>query len=940
VYLSYMTFLGEIAARIQADKTIIPEKTVLVFPNRRAGLMFREEFRKQLKKPAIAPSVFSIEDFIATGYQGIIKDRNELLFYLYELSESLKEAGEEPEDFKQFLNWAPVFLSDINEIDKHLIAPEKIFGNLKDVKEIETWSLSAGELTPFQEAFVKFYERLGRLYQALRSKFEKSNYAWEGLAFRLAAEKTESFREWASWDCFLFAGFNALSPAEATLIKKLKTFGRVEIFWDYDTYYYADKDQEAGHFLRKQIPSFSIPGKETPFPSKNLLEGKPDIECIGLAGGVTQARYAGAWLEKKMTTVKKGETIAIVLADESLLLPLLNALPDQATGVNVTMGFPLKETPPASLAYALLKLLKSAGFEPGSGTPAFPLNDFLEFLSSPTLSQVLDQSEIIMKLKDDLKTKRIRMVSASDLKDIREPGLKTIFDRLFAFRENANGLRILESIFLNLFETARDKDKTEDAEYIFELLHLIRKVEDWENKFRVITNTDILLHFFRQLLGRERIPFYGEPVSDIQILGILETRALDFDHVLVLSANENLIPPSRKSSTLIPVDLRSVFGLHTFREHESLSAYYFYRLLQRSRSATLLYQTIKDVFGSGEKSRFIQQLSEELGQKNPAARITDHPSGPMPDQIPFSEIRVEKSAEMTREIQEKVKEGGFSPSSLSTYILCPLKFYFNWILKVGEEEDEEEILVAGADTLGNAVHKTLQELYEPYKGKSLTKDDIAGMERDYPAILLKAFVEEFGNNFNAGKNFLTYKLAETGLARYFKLEKTRLKPGKESWRVFDLEKKFIYRTNGDFGEYMIKGTLDRIDRFDDHFLIIDYKTGKVEAKDLKLPPPENLFTSGKHGKVFQMLTYLFLFRSDQGNTVNTEAGIFSIQRIEQGLIPLSFDGKPRIPDDYQLSFTEKLQGLCNEVMNPEIPFTQTTDKKNCRYCPYKEICHR
>ncbi len=954
-------FLSKLAEYILSKYKDKTSEICIVTPNRRSGLFFRKHLGKLTQGPIWAPDIISLEDFLIrlTGLN--ICDNVSLNIEFYKVYREIHKNDAEP--LESFLKWAPALLKDFNDIDTAIVEPDKLFDYLKDVKYIETWSPDGSELTEFQKKYLKFFEDMGIYYSELVKHLQKNNIAYQGLSIRHACDNIESLQEKIPWKNIIFAGFNAMSNGEEKIIKSLVKNGIAEVIWDADKYYLDNEQHEAGLFLRKYRSSWS--SKDFKFISNYLKTTNKKIHIAGIPKNVNQAKLAGNILSK-LGDEATGEDTALVLANENLLLPALNSMPENITTLNVTMGFPLKRTSLYGYFESIFKMhIDSEKFGEIEGYPRFYHKDIIKVLhhnGTKLLCNSIDDNEFAGIANAVIKSNRV-LHSVKTIKEIEK--IKAFYENLSVLiNENWNknpetAIKNLLHICNKMEENFPKNESEENAESpeIEKTNHV--DVVDEESVYRIksifnrlqllVQETDLipglktLFTLFQTLAAESKLSFTGEPLKGLQVLGMLETRNLDFKNIIITSVNEDILPTPSKKVSFIHYDVRCKFGMHVYSDLDALYAYHFYRLLQRAENIFLIYNNQTQKIGSSEKSRFITQLEHEISRYNPGIEVTNKViTMPLTTDSHTKSIEIKKSEDIINRLYE-LNERGFSPSALSIYISCPLRFYLNNIAEITETDEVEETIEA--NTLGSIVHEVLKELYINYKGKIISYDDIETLKPRVKGITEKMFKELYpGGNIKSGKNLLYRKMAERYTHNFLSYEQKVLKQ-KNILSIVSLEdvfrSKLTIKDNSKTFNFNFKGTIDRVDSLNGDIRIIDYKTGYVDKKDLKIEDWQNLLSDKKHDKAFQLLMYTYIYHKNKPQTVNFIPGIFSLRKFKDGLSQLTVpEGKGIINDKALSEFEKHLCSLMLEIFNKDITFSQTTEEDNCRFCPFKIICNR
>ncbi|MCK9220645.1 MAG: PD-(D/E)XK nuclease family protein [Bacteroidales bacterium] len=930
------SFLSKIAQHLFDTCGTDLSEVCLVMPNRRAGLFFRKYLSAHLKHPAWSPVIYSIEDFMAILSELNEADPMNLLLDLFELHR--KKDKEKAQSFEEFLTWGPQLLADFNEIDRYLADPEYLFGYLSEARAINLWNLDKSPLTEFQLNYLRFYHSLYDYYQQLTVNLMGRGEAYQGLSFRKAAENLEAGIARVPWKHIVFAGFNALTAAEEKVMLFLQKSGKAEFLWDADHYYFDKGDHEAGSFLRKWLSSWPLKQKNW-IGDDFLTEGK-NIEVIGVPNVTGQVKLCAEILRQNGKELD--EHTAIILPDEKLLLPLLNSLPEEVSELNVTMGLPLRHTPLADLLDLVFQMhLHALQMKNGStGGNQFYFRDVVRILQHPMVRRMavarmqgnqFAVNELIVKAQSGHRV----FLSHDDLEGagLFDAGLDFLHPFIEPWNVPADAIRDLQKIVALSSQT-----NPVESEYAFAFARILHQLNELIQERPGIFTWPTFYQFFRQMLERTSLPFYGEPVSGIQIMGMLETRTLDFDQVILLSCNEGMLPAGRLAPSFIPFDIKKEFGLPSYQHKDAVYAYHFYRLLQRAKKVWLLYVTVTDQLGSGEKSRYLQQITRELPVYNPAISIRERfLHTPMPPASFCPAITIPKEDAILHQLKEKAA-AGFAPTVLNAFRKCSLQFYFSAVAGLREPEEMEETINPKA--LGNAVHQALYELFLPYKNTPLTAGHIKKMADLAGVTVKKAFADKFsGSSLHFGKNLLLVKVAENMVINYLHTQIIRFDEAQNRVNVALLEQPLWKVLSVPFKdselEVRIKGFIDRMDRVGNEVHVIDYKTGSVLKKELTVELWEDLLHAPHLDKTFQLLTYGWLLYNPAEKTI-IHTGIVSLKKPGAGFLSVKV---PEGKDTYA-EFATILRDLLSEIFNPDLPFSQTEDLTICSNCPYLNICQR
>ena len=931
-----MGFLERIAGKFLDAYGNDVHKIAFVFPTRRAGLYF-VRYLQNRKKPDTtiwAPSVFSINDFIAELSGTTVSDQLDLIFELYDIYR--KHVRNYPKEFEDFYPWGKMIISDFDEIDKYLIDTETLFRTLKEFKAVE--DITKDEKSEIYNRFTGFWEDLGVLYREFNRLLKSKHKAYEGMIYREVVEdiRNNGGPGGTAWDKVIFCGFNALTKSEETIISHLLKEEKAEIYWDMDSYFVEDKNQEAGHFFRKNRETLKL---EQPEWIEERLGEQKNVTIIGVQSKVSQAKVLGIKLKDLQESLIDLEDIVVVLPDETLLFPTLNSLPESVDRVNITIGFPLQQTPAYSLFDSIIEM-QLRMFE-GEAAGGFYYKDMQKVLNHPYIKPL--SPEEITRFIAGLKDKNRVYGTEEDIIPLSSP-----LKNLFRYRKNS---RELIDFFLDLLRFIRTfyrENKPDlfsiDYEYMYHFYTLLSRLKDSLRSSGLVLDIHTFRHLFTDIVNNSRIPFTGEPLEGLQIMGMLETQTLDFSNLYVLSVNEGYLPPGKRQDSFIPFDVRKMIGLPTYKDRDAIAAYHFYRLLKSSENITLIYTTGAKGIEKSEKSRFIDQLLIEYAEKNKKARIDHHIIDFSYEAQPIKEISIEKSGEILDMLHRK----SYSASALLNYSTCSLKFYFTYILKL--QEDEEVYESPDYRLIGNIIHETLKNLYEPFCGREqgISYGEIEDLKKRVDEELIRTYKHELKTeNIHTGKNRIVFEVIRKFLENFFEKEKQAA-----GFKILMLERKiknidFQFTAKSKLFPQTVKleGTIDRLDITPEGiYRIIDYKTGKVNSLNLKtddeLPAQLTGQEAVKRKEVFQLFFYRYLLTSAGMYEGEYRLGIYPFKRLYEGLTFVKIDKLDIIDAHQAANFEEILTGIFRELFDTAVPFSQTEETQNCRYCPYHDICNR
>jgi RecB family exonuclease/predicted DNA-binding protein YlxM (UPF0122 family) len=856
---------------------------------------------------------------------------------------------EKAEPFDNFVKWVNMLLQDFNEIDRYLVDAKSIYKNLAEIKEIENWSLAEENKTELQTNYIAFMSALGDVYEHFVKALEARQIAYQGLAYKKAVANVQAKKVQMEQECIVFAGFNALNRAEEILFRHFIEEQGARVLWDADSYYLDDPLNEAGLFLRRHFTyDFFRSGH---FISNNLSEQEKRISIIGAPQNMAQVATASAILEKWIHEGVSLHNTAIILCDESLLFPMLSVLPEEVDAVNVSLEYPLRQSTLYDLSEQLIAL--HINKKQNSSHGAVYYKDLLHVLQNPYFNLLFAADLQMGKIAKRIAENNISYFSIKTLQNVfgeHYDNVAFLFEGWNTTAEAVASLRRLSDELLMAFE--KKKKGTTDLEFAFEFGKLITRLQEVCLQVNYITDLKTLRRIIQQLLAGASIPFFGEPLKGLQIMGVLETRTLDFENVILISVNENILPSGKSANTFIPFDLKKYFKLPVYQDKDAVYAYHFYRLIQRAKNIALIYNTETDAMGKGEKSRFITQLLHELPLKNKYATIEDAVALPATqERKPIPPIEIFKTPALFEKLQAKANtpdRSGFSPSLFNTYKDCSLRFYFAYLANIREAEEVEESVEA--NTFGTILHYVLEKAYTGIKGNYLTSKDFETIYPQIEGLTEAAFREQYTESeFMYGKNYLafhTIKLYAENLVKADEAYVKELTASNNSLKILELEQKLEHtlelQINGEQTQVKISGTADRIDLTAGQFRIVDYKSSVSDNDKFAFEGFETLFTEKKFNKAFQLFMYAWLAWKNK----LSDAG-----SIRTCIVPFRGNKKKeyyieenkallRFSDELLQQFEERLIQEIRHIFDPAISFKQTEDLDKCVFCAYAKICNR
>lgn len=910
------TFLYQLAQEILKNYSENLSELVIVLPNKRAKVFLLDELKKLVSTTIFAPEIISIEDFIqdVAGIRSI--DSVELLFEFYEVYLSITE---NPELFETFADWAKTLLQDFNEIDRYLLDPDKILKYLENIKEIEHWSVDINKRTELIENYLIFWKKLPEYYHTLYNYLLNKGVGYQGLIYREAEKNLNHFSENNS-NQFVFAGFNALNKAEEKIIQHLLALDVAKIYWDIDETLLHDTFHDAGLFQRR-FKSEWMYYKTHPYDwIVNDFSEEKNIQVIATSKSIGQAKIAGSIIEKLIQENSSSiQNVALVLGEEHLLLPILHSLPASIAALNITMGFTSKNNP-AQLLIAKLFKLHTNTLTRNASSYVMYYKDVLDILTHPLIEPYLNADALVSIINKNNYT----FITHKKLEELHADG-NELFQLLFQ-KWDRNSVAVLENIsaILLIIKANLSYDNEEEKitnTFLYSIYKVINKMISYFSSHQNIDDIKTLQAIYKQVVDLAEVSFEGEPLSGLQIMGVLESRVLDFETVIITSVNEGKFPAGKSTNSFIPYDVKKEYKLPTFKEKDAIYTYHFYHLLQRAKNIYLIYNSDSEGFDAGEKSRFITQLEVE---KQPKHNLSIEYYNPDVPSVANQSMVVPKTESIMVRLKE-IAEQGFSPSSLTTYVRNPIQFYFQRILRIRETDEVEENIAL--NTLGTIIHGALEEIYKPFVGMLLTVADIDNCFHKIENEVLNQFKLVYKEGeIKKGRNLLAFEVAKRNVFNFLKLEKEGLENGDEV-QILALEAELSQTLEHITLPFPIKiaGKVDRIERRNGKIRIVDYKTGKVEQKNVTLKDWTGLTEDIKNEKIIQVLAYAFMYQHETKKS-QIEAGIISFKNLKSGFLPFTFEeNKVKttvITEEIMENYLAQIVVLLQEILNVEIPFEE------------------
>ncbi len=920
-----ISFLNRVAQHIFQYYPQSTEKICVVLPTKRAGLFLKKEIAKVFNKTIWAPNIISMDDFMSELSNSKSISSFELTLHFYKVYVDCT-AAEDRDDFNEFLNWAPALLADFDAVDRHLVNADKFFSYINETRALEVWNVDGQPISDFQKEYLRFWQNLKKYYASLNDSLAKENLVSSGQAYRKASEFNDF--ENTKWSKVIFAGLNALTPSEEKIIQKSIKSGWAEILWDSDEYYLHNRNQEAGFFLRKYLNTWST---EFTFKEDLLSKENKNIHLIGCPQNVLQAHVAAELIQTKMPA--NSPNSAVILGDENLLIPLLNQLPNETKAANITMGLPIKQIDLYPMLLQMFVMHETA--KKSSKDYLFYHKDILLFLAHEKIQFLLGDNKKTIELNNYITKNNRVYITAEKCLSILGEDLRFVVDG-----DNKNGSSLLQNM-LRLVLLLKDKysdTSSLENEYLFAFYTFLQKLNNLQKKYALqeLEQLKALKKVFIKLIRQEKLSFYGEPLQGLQIMGMLESRALDFENIILLSMNEGVIPKDKHQQSFIPHDIKKEFGLHTYQENDAIYAYHFYRLIQRAKNVYFLYTSASDNMGAqNEKSRFLSQLEMEYAPLNKNVHFSSTYAS-----LPNSEIKINSqvlrnSPDIIARLKARAAKG-FSPSALNKFLECPSDFYYRYILGLGEMDEVEEDIQASS--LGTAIHSVLENLYQAHVGKVLKVQHVEAMLPQVDSLLEKAFQAQEINELQVGKNHLTYNVASDVIKQFLSNEISSLKEldaRNQSLTILKLEYKMEgeieIKVGGEPLKIKLSGIADRIDKIGNDIRLVDYKTGKVNDDDLTISKLENI-GNGKKSKLLQLLWYSLLYLENNKEVNAISPGLLSFRALSNGLFELNIEKKEKADRETCLAFKKQLILIFERLFSDEIEYVHREDAKYCEYC--------
>jgi len=913
------SFLSKVISEVLKCDTQLSQITIIL-PNKRSGLFLKNSLKQHLDQVTFMPRILSIEEFVKeiSGFE--LLDNVSLLFEFYGVYQANTQKNQ-TDSFEVFSKWASILLQDFNDLDSNLFDADTILTYLNDSKRLEQWNLTNDQPSDLIRNYLSFFKKIKTYHQEFWKHLCLKKIGYQGLIYRIASENIKPFIEQHKKEKFVFAGFNALNKCEESIIQEF-LFGNIaSIYWDHDDFYEKSNNQSQQFFkkYKREWPHYIT--NDFQWKASNI-NTKKTIHLNALPKNISQIKHAGSLL-KELSDNNGIEDTALILGNEKLLTSLLNSMPENISKANITMGYELQNVTLSDLFESIFKLHLNKTKWNKKNT--FYYKDLIAVINDPFVQNFWITKDVFeKKLKTLLYKDKSIFVSEQELMEMVSDSeeLTELFKLIFL-----NWHEPIDSI-INKFVKIIDLLKTTEhhnklyQEFLFRFSNIFIQLENLNSDFGFIDNLNTLHQIFQQILKTEKLSFQGEPLEGLQVMGLLESRVLDFKNVIITSVNEGFLPAAGSNNSFIPLDIKLEKKIPTFFDRDAVFSYHFFRLLHRAENIYIIYNNITDDFGSGEPSRFIKQLeiAKELGQLD-QVQIIKKIINPQLQPLPLGLNHIEKTDDIMLKL-EGLAQKGFSPSSLGNYIRNPLDFYKRSVLGIKEFKEVEETIAA--NTFGTIIHDTLESLYLPYIDKYLSPSNVLAMKALLEHEVQKQFEKSYSaKSIETGKNYLSFEIAKQFVLNFLNYELSELKKGKQL-RILALEEAISVdlELKGISFPIRIRGKIDRIDELDGIIRIIDYKTGKVDPNHLKLKDWGLLTTDEKFTKSFQILTYAYMYKLNYLKTKKEQAlesGIISFKNLKYGF--MKFNGST-IVDETLDAYLSELNQLLMKIFDQNIPFEE------------------
>jgi len=810
-------FLQDVVKRVSNSKIPFSEYT-FILPNKRSALFLKKEISHFKNADIISPKIFEIDEFMQyiSGFEKM--EETELYFDFYECYLENSSKKNKIQSFDDFISWAKLMLIDFNEIDRELCETQKLFDYVNAFKDLNHWSFDEKE-TELLKKYILFWRNLKPYYNSLTKKLLAKKRGFQGKIYREATKSIKEFVKKNNIVNHIFLGFNALSKSESNIIQNIIECNESNhIFWDIDNTLISSEYNNSSFFIKSYLKNWNYYKTKKYELISDEYQKEKDISVLGSAKSVTQLKYIGGLIQR-MSKEEQNKT-AIVLSDESLLIPMLNSLPIIPGNVNVTMGYPIEYTNTNSLFKSLFKLQCSKRKE-------FYYKDVMSILQNELLNSFFEKDNNILEL---LKKNNLIYISANDLIEL-DPKNEKVYNLMFIpWKKPKAAIQSCIKLIKEIKKEIKKKDKI-DANLIYHIENIFIELENYINIYDYIKSIKSLDTIYSELLKSCKSPFESSNYNGIQIMGMLETRLLNFDNIFIISMNEGILPQGKINNSYIPFEIKKKFGLHTHFEKDAIFSYHFFRLFKGAKKIVITHNTEPDLKGGGEISRFIRQIDAEGIHKINFQTISSKKKI-------IAANNSYKKTDLVLNKLEKILEKGITASMLNLFLIDRVKFFERYVLEIKDKDIQE---IAKASTLGNIVHDCIEELYTPLLNKNLSTKQLEKIKKTVGKTVRKK-IEKYVNkkSIERGKNIIIANAAEGYVKRLIDRDIKSCKKG-DKIKILEVEKDFTNEIVCEKKKIIIRGKIDRIDLINDEIRLVDYKTGKlIEERKIKIKSLEEI----------------------------------------------------------------------------------------------------
>ena len=890
-------FIKEVINKIIISNGTDISKVIIILPNKRSRIFLKQGISKIVKKTIFSPLIYDIEEFMSL-VSGINKiSETELLFEFYNiyLNQTKKD---NQQTFEEFISWAKTLLRDFSEIDRELCDTDSLFDYLNAFKDLTHWS-NYEEETDLIKNYKEFWGKIKLYHNDLKAKLLNVGMGYQGLIYREACEQILSYTENRKNIKHIFIGFNALSKSESEVIQEIVN-SNGEIYWDIDKALINSDYNNASLFIESYLKEWPYYKKNNIQVTSNEYKKEKNIQATGTPKNIGQVKYVGELLH----SMGKDElnNTAVVLGDEKLLIPLLNSIPSNVKNINVTMGYPLKNSNVYSFFYLLINIHTK-------NQNSFYYKSIISLVSHELISPILNNG---LDLREKIRQGNLIYMSKKDIIDLDKEN-HLIYELLFSKWTNAvdgisSCLKLIDLI--KKYYSENPENDFINLELLYHINKIFLQINNSCEKLDYLKNINSLKIIFKELCEMNTSPFSGEPVKGLQIMGMLETRLLNYKNIIVTSVNEGILPVGNNNSSFIPFEIKKANELQTFKDKDSVFAYHFYRLIKRAQNIWLIYNTEPDAMNNGEQSRFITQIEVEgIHSVNKNILISKTPV----------KQSVEPSYSKTKLVQEKLSsivENGISASMLCLYAMDQIKFFETYILGLKEEKIEETI---ASSTIGNIVHDSLEIIYKGYVGKRLKIEDLEKMNKLVSTTVkdvIKNYMREENNN--KGKNVIIIETVKKYVERVIEIDR-KVVENENDLRIIAVEKEFETKIKDGSKKYKIRGKIDRVDQVNGELRVIDYKSGKkISRRDVTIKENDEI-TKEKGIYNLQLLIYM-LGTEKEFKGKRIKSGIINLKNISDGVLEGIFNGETSLGSNELNNYKVIIIDLITRILDKNLMF--------------------